>query len=118
MAADEERAKELRSMLADAEHRLHVLEHPMLSNRAFSALLEELRQLEAGGVRQTPDSPTIRFDRGRRNELESHAHEMLWHPLPAVQSVAELRSYHGQVAALDRNEVTYVASATMPGVDV
>lgn len=119
MAGDvEERAKELRRQLSDAEHRLHVLEHPLLSNQAFQAMLQELRALEAAGVAQTPDSPTRRLGAAPRTDFESHAHEMLWHPLPAVQSVAELRSYHGQVAALDRNEVTYVASATMPGVDV
>lgn len=114
----EERAKALRRQLADAEHRLHVLEHPILSDQAFRALLEELSALEAGGVARTPDSPTLRLGAAPRAELESHTHEMLWHPLPAVQSVAELRAYHGQVAALDRGEVTYVASATMPGIDV
>jgi DNA ligase (NAD+) len=118
MSGEEERAKELRALLSDAEHRLHVLEHPVLPDRAFSVMLEELRALEEGGVQKTPDSPTIRIDRRRRSELESHPHDMLWHPLPAVQSVAELRAYHGQVGALDRGEVTYVASATMPGVDL
>jgi DNA ligase (NAD+) len=118
MAGEEDRARELRSRLADAEHRLHVLEHPMLSEREFRAMLDELGALEARGVPQTLDSATLRRGGRPRQELEARAHEMLWHPLPAVQSVAELRSYHGQVAALERGEVTYVATATMPGVDV
>jgi DNA ligase (NAD+) len=118
MSGDEERAKELRARLADAEHRLHVLEHPVLQDRQFRAMLDELAALEARGLPQTSDSPTIRSNRPKRAEFEGHTHEILWHPLPAIQSVAELRAYHTQVAALDRNEVTYVASATMPGVDV
>ncbi len=118
MAGQEERAKALRTKLADAEHRLHVLEHPLIQGRAFSAMLAELMALEASGVLQTPDSPSCRFDRRQRGELETHPHDMLWPPLPAVQSVAELRAHHSQVSTLDRGEVTYVASATMPSVDV
>ncbi len=46
------------------------------------------------------------------------AHREHWPELPKVQSVAELRAYHARVAEIEGHEPTYVASATIPGIEV
>lgn len=116
--ASRERAEALRRELADWEHRLFVLGHPPGSWRAFVALRAELAGLEAEGIPQTLDSPTRRLGASPRPTFTSAPHGSFWTEPPAVHSVAELKLHHGRASALEGPEATFVASATLQGVEV
>lgn len=113
----EDHAKTLRKQIADQEHRIHVLEHPMRPRQELNRLMEALRRLEAQGAPRTPDSPTWRDGAPPRGGFETRSHRRPWLDPPAVQSVAELKQLHAMVSAHE-GDPTYVASATMPGVGV
>jgi DNA ligase (NAD+) len=114
----EERARDLREELADHDHRFHVLEHPVITEKEHARMLRELEELEARGVAVTLDSATLRRGGSPRARLEIVEHRDRWPDLPRVQSVAELKAYHGRVHDIEVNEPSYVASATVPGVEV
>lgn len=112
------RAEKLRGELAEHDHRAHVLEHPVISAREHARLLEQLAELEASGIAVTPSSATLRRGGSPRTTFEVIAHREHWPELPKVQSVAELRAYHARNAEIEGQEPTYVASATIPGIEV
>lgn len=114
----EERAAELRLQIADHEHRTFVLEHPAIDPRALAHLVEELRRLEAETPDRPVDSPTQRDPQTPRDAFVRYAHRRMWPSLPVVQSVAELKAFHARVLSVEGGDATYVASATMPGVEV
>ncbi len=80
--------------------------------------------MEKAGLAQSKDSPSQRLgatENPTKERFVLQAHREFWSPLTAIQSVAELKAYHGQLSQLlgaEQPEPTYVASATMPGVDV
>ena len=112
-----DQAKTLKTQIADLEHRIHVLEHPMQPRSELGRLMGELQTLEAAGLARTPDSPTWRLGAPARGEFEFRRHRRPWTDPPAVQSVAELKELHALVSSHEADP-TYVASATMPGVGV
>lgn len=118
MNSAESRALELRARLQEDEHRFEVLEHPHLHRKEAAALRAELAQLEAQGVEKTLDSPTHRLGAPARRAFERVTHPWPIDDPPALQSVAELKSHHGQVAAHDPEDAVYVATATLQDVQV
>lgn len=116
--SSEERARQLREELAQHDHRVHVLEHPVISAREYARLLQELEDIEGSGVVVRPDSASLRRGVPPRTAFDVVAHRGLWPELPKVQSVAELRAYHARIAELEGQDPTYVASATIPGIDI
>lgn len=114
----EERAGELRAQIADHEHRTFVLEHPAIDDRVLTHLVAELRRLEAEEPERPLDSATRRDPVGARSAFVRVAHRRRWESLPVVQSVAELKAFHARVLSVEGGDATYVASATMPGVEV
>lgn len=118
LAAYEDRARRLREELAGHEHRLHVLEHPVLPEREYLKLARELEALEARGVAVALDSPSRRRGGLPRQRFAPAAHREPWLELPKVQSVAELRAYHTRLSNLDGGEPAQVASATVAGQEV
>lgn len=114
----EQRARTLREEIANHEHRTFVLEHPAIDLRALERLRDELAHLEAEGVDRPIDSPSRRRPPPARAAFTTARHDRPWHPLPVVQSVAELKAFHARVLAVEGGDATYVASATMPGVEV
>ncbi|MCK6547242.1 hypothetical protein L6R52_15430 [Myxococcota bacterium] len=118
LAAYEERARQLREDLAHHEHRFHVLEHPVVRPAEHARLRRELEELEQRGVPVALDSASRRRGGLPRARMDVDAHRERWLELPRIQSVAELRAHHARVAELEGAEPTYVASATIPGVEV
>lgn len=114
----EERAQALRAEIADHEHRTYVLEHPSIDRRLLARLRAELVHLESDGVAQTPDSPTRRIPSAPAADFLRLEHRRTWPDLPEVQSVAELKGFHAKVLGVGAGDATYVASATMPGVEI
>lgn len=117
LAMYEERAAQLREELAQHDHRFFVLEQPTLKRNEHLRLRRELEDLERRGVPVGPDSPVLRRGLSPRVRVE-RAHREPWPELPRVQSVAELRAYTARVAELEGGDASYVATATIPGVDV
>lgn len=117
-SSSEERARALREELAQHDHRIHVLEHPVISAREYARLRQELEDLEVAGASVQLDSASLRRGGTVRTVFDVIAHRSPWPELPKVQSVAELRAYHARIAELEGTDPTYVASATIPGVDV
>lgn len=57
----EQRARELRELLANYSYEYHILDNPSVSNDVWDSLLAELKKIEAGHPEFiTPDSPTQR----------------------------------------------------------
>ncbi len=113
----EDQALSLKNLIADQEHRIFVLEHPMEHRRTLTTLMAQLRTLEADGLARAADAPTWRDGGAPRSEFATHVHRLPWPEPPSVQSVADLRSLHATIAA-EQNDPSYVASATMPGLEV
>lgn len=117
MQADPSSLEELRSHLRDLEHRAEVLEYPSVTDAEWEALITALiaRELDSGAP--PLDSPALRRLHTVQTQLEPTSHSAPWPAHDAVHSVAELRNHHRGHARAD-GDVVYVASATVPGVDV
>ncbi len=116
----EDRLTSLKNEIYDLEHRTYVLEYPPPDARKLPELLRALEALEADQGGPAPDSPSLRRGCPPRNAFAWGAHDATWSDPPAVQSVAELKAFHARLPTdgPDSLDNTFVASATMPGVDV
>ena len=113
----EDRLAALKQQIYDLEHQIYVLEFPPRDRGELRQLRRALAALEAETGGPTADSPTLRKGRGPRDAFGTGTHDAPWFDPPAVQSVAELKAFHGRMAT-DSPDSTFVATATMPGVDV
>ena len=83
----EERAAELRRLIADANHRYHVLDSPTISDGEYDDMMRELQALEAAHPELvTPDSPTQRV-----GDVASSQFAEVEHPRPML-SLANART--------------------------
>ncbi len=83
----EERAAELRRLIADANHRYHVLDSPTISDGEYDDKMRELQALEAEHPELvTPDSPTQRV-----GDVASSQFAEVEHPRPML-SLANART--------------------------
>ncbi|MEX2105989.1 MAG: NAD-dependent DNA ligase LigA [Solirubrobacterales bacterium] len=117
----EQRAAELRSLLAHHNHLYYVLDDPEIGDDEYDALLDELRALEQEHPHlQTPDSPTQRvgappLERFARVE---HAEPML--SLANARNEEELRAWEKRLANyLKRLDITAAefSYTTEPKID-
>ena len=113
-STSEDALNTLKQRIHDLEHRIHVLEFPPEDRNELGEMLKKLAGLEAESGGPTLDSPTWRKGRNVRTSFAQVVYEAPWTDPPAVQSVAELKAFHSQLADDD----TIVATATMPSVDV
>jgi DNA ligase (NAD+) len=118
LAQYEERARALREELALHDHRYFVLEYPLITWKEYGRLRRELMEIEARGVPVALDSASRRRGGTPRTRFEVEEHREVWPELARVQSVAELRAYHGRLADLQGTEPAFVASATIPGQEM
>lgn len=89
-----ERAAELRARLADASHRYHVLDEPLITDAEYDALLRELEALEAAHPRlATPDSPTQRVGAAPSRAFAQVRHAMPMLSLANAFSAAEVEDF-------------------------
>ena len=83
----DDRAAELRRLIADANHRYHVLDSPTISDGEYDDMMRELQALEAEHPELvTPDSPTQRV-----GDVASSQFAEVEHPRPML-SLANART--------------------------
>jgi len=98
-AAAEQRAEELRELLAHHNHLYYVLDDPEVGDDEYDALLDELRRLEEENPElRTPDSPTQRVGAPPLDRFEQveHAEQML--SLGNARNEEELRGWENRIA--------------------
>jgi DNA ligase (NAD+) len=107
-SAPEQRAEELRELLAHHNHLYYVLDDPQIGDDEYDALLDELRVLEKEYPElQTPDSPTQRVGAAPLDQFEpvEHAEAML--SLGNARNEEELRAWENRLANyLKRLDIT------------
>lgn len=120
-ASAEQRATELRELLAHHNHLYYVLDDPEIGDDAYDELLSELRALEEEhpGLR-TPDSPTQRVGAPplERFEPVEHLEQML--SLGNARNEEELRGWENRIANyLKRLDITasQFSYTTEPKID-
>lgn len=95
------RVEELRSEIAVANNRYYVLDDPQISDRAWDALMRELRQLEAAYPDLiTPDSPTQRVGDAPLTEFRPVRHPVPMLSLANAFSADELRKWYQRACRL------------------
>jgi DNA ligase (NAD+) len=95
----EQRAQELRGLLAHHNHLYYVLDDPEIGDDEYDALLDELRALEAEHPElRTPDSPTQRVGAPPLDRFEQveHLEQML--SLGNSRNEEELRAWENRIA--------------------
>jgi DNA ligase (NAD+) len=107
-SAPEQRAEELRELLARHNHLYYVLDDPQIGDDEYDALLDELRVLEKEYPElQRPDSPTQRVGAAPLEQFEpvEHAEAML--SLGNARNEEELRAWENRLANyLKRLDIT------------
>ena len=107
-SAPEQRAEELRELLAHHNHLYYVLDDPQIGDDEYDALLDELRVLEKEYPElATPDSPTQRVGAAPLEQFEpvEHAEAML--SLGNARNEEELRAWENRLANyLKRLDIT------------
>lgn len=117
-AAHEARAKQLRDLINDANHRYYVLDAPTISDREWDLALRELQGLEADFPElRTADSPTQRV-----GAPPVEAFGVVRHPVPLLSlgnvfSPEELADWHRRVSRLlDERPFEMVCELKMDGL--
>src|SRR4051812_985743 len=97
----EERIRELRAALEDANHRYYVLDRPAITDEHYDDLLRELRALEAEHPELvTPDSPTQRVGAAPSAAFAQVRHREPMLSLANARNEDELRAWGERVARL------------------
>lgn len=119
-AAIARRIEELRAQIRRHGYRYYVLDAPEISDEAYDALVQELRDLEAAHPELvTPDSPTQRV-----GAPPSVAFQTVQHPLPLLSLAnafdeEDLRAWHRRVTAgLGSQAVEFVCELKLDGAAV
>jgi DNA ligase (NAD+) len=107
-AAPEQRAEELRQLLARHNHLYYVLDDPEIGDDEYDALLDELRALEAEHPElRTPDSPTQRVGAPPLERFEQVEHHEAMLSLGNARNEEELRAWENRLANyLKRLDIT------------
>jgi DNA ligase (NAD+) len=120
-SAPEQRAEELRELLAQHNHLYYVLDDPRIGDDEYDALLDELRLLEKEYPElATADSPTQRVGAAPLEQFEpvEHAEAML--SLGNARNEEELRAWENRLANyLKRLDITasQFSYTTEPKID-
>lgn len=117
----EKRARELRAILAEANHRYHVLDDPQLSDADYDALLRELLDLElAHPELQTPDSPTMRVGGTPSTGFPPYVHARPMLSLGNAFGEDELVAFDARVKKLGgiAGDVAYTCELKIDGLAV
>ncbi len=115
------RVQELRDQIHYHNYRYHVLDEPVISDREFDRLMQELLKLEAdypGLV--TPDSPTQRVGAAPLDKFETVPHRVPMLSLENAFSEAEAREFEDRLKRFLRltGDFDYVVEPKMDGVAV
>jgi DNA ligase (NAD+) len=114
------RAAELRAELRRHEHLYYVLDAPEITDAAYDALMNELKQLEAAHPELlTPDSPTQRVGGKPAEGFRKVAHSRPMLSLDNVYSAEELAVWEARCRELAGPlTVEYMAELKMDGLSV
>jgi DNA ligase (NAD+) len=114
------RAAELRAELRRHEHLYYVLDAPEITDAAYDALMNELKQLEAAHPELlTPDSPTQRVGGKPAEGFRKVAHSRPMLSLDNVYSAEELAAWEARCRELAGPlPVEYMAELKMDGLSV
>jgi DNA ligase (NAD+) len=112
-----ERARELRSLIEDANHRYYVLDDPQLSDADYDELLRELRDLEDRYPElHTADSPTQRVGAAPAERFAPYEHRVPMLSLANATNADELRAFDERVLKLAGGAQTYVVELKIDGL--
>ncbi|MBF0271210.1 MAG: NAD-dependent DNA ligase LigA [Magnetococcales bacterium] len=111
------RLAELRAILAEHNHRYHVLDAPIITDEAYDALFRELEALERDHPEWiTPDSPTQRVGGAPVEGLAKVFHRV---PMLSIVMDADVGEFHRRVSeGLNATVIDYAAEPKIDGVAV
>ena len=114
------RIADLREQIRHHLYRYHVLDAPEISDEAFDALMEELRELEAAHpALVTPDSPTQRVGAPPAEGFRPVAHPQPMLSLANAFDEDDLRAWHKRVAGgLGEQTVEFVCELKFDGAAI
>lgn len=114
------RAKQLRDLLDDANHRYYVLDDPSITDAEFDALLRELIDIEREHPElRTPDSPTQRVGAPPSERFEPFVHSAQMLSLANAFDESELRAFDERVRKLAAEApVRYVCELKIDGLAI
>ncbi len=117
---DEQRITKLRTELLRHEHLYYVLDMPEITDAAYDALMNELKQLEAAHPELvTPDSPTQRVGGKPAEGFEKVAHSRPMLSLDNAYSTEDLTKWDKNVRKLAETlPVEYIAELKMDGLSI
>ena len=119
-ALAKQRAAELRSELAEHNHRYHVLDEPAIPDAEYDALLVELQRLEeAHPELLTPDSPTQRVGGAPVAAFAQVVHRIPMLSLGNAFTEAEVEAFVDRIAArAGSGEVEFSVEPKLDGLAV
>jgi DNA ligase (NAD+) len=118
-ASPKTRAKELRALIDDANHRYYVLDDPSIADAAFDKLLRELLDLETAHPElRTPDSPTQRVGAAPSERFAPFEHSQPMLSLANAFDADELRAWDERVRKLADASYTYVCELKIDGLAI
>ncbi len=115
-----ERARQLREQLNEHNYRYYVLHDPVISDREYDALLEELTGLElAHPDLVVPDSPTQRVGSDLTSDFPTVTHARPMLSLANTYTADEVREFDRRVRErLEGEEYRYVCELKIDGVAI
>lgn len=114
------RIQELRSLLHEHNHRYYVLNHPVITDREFDALMHELEDLESRHPElYDPLSPTQRVGSDLTKGFQQHAHAYPMISLANTYSTEEVDEWTDRtVRSLEGQSVTIVGELKFDGTGI
>ncbi|HEX4834937.1 MAG TPA: NAD-dependent DNA ligase LigA [bacterium] len=114
------RVEALRDRIRQHNYRYYVLDAPEISDEAYDALVQELRDLEASHPELvTPDSPTQRIGAPPAEAFRAVTHPQQMLSLANAFDEDDLRAWHKRVlTALSGQAVAFVCELKMDGAAV
>jgi DNA ligase (NAD+) len=115
----EPRARELRRLIEDANHRYYVLDDPQLSDADYDQLLRELLDLEDRYPElRTSDSPTQRVGAPPAERFAPYEHRVPMLSLANATNADELRAFDERVRKLAGSAQSYVVELKIDGLAI
>ncbi len=115
-----ERARALRSQIRHHDYRYYVLDRPEISDEAYDALFEELKELEQRHPElRTTDSPTERVGGAPLEAFPAVVHTMPMLSLDSSREQGELRRFDERLRkALGDDRVRYQLEPKLDGMSI
>jgi DNA ligase (NAD+) len=113
----DERARELRRLIEDANHRYYVLDDPQLSDADYDLLLRELLDIEDRYPElRTPDSPTQRVGAPAAERFAPYEHRVPMLSLANATNADDLGAFDERVRKLAGSAQSYVVELKIDGL--